>query len=513
MDQKKKQGNPWSGNSAEDLNMKTQKERTFSVNLPSCYTAKDVLKAVRKNVGNAEIDTVAKQSFQGYWTIITKSTQGAKILLDLEDLYMADDEGYRLIPRINRATLLTLPFVDPEIRNGEIRDYFKMYGTVKNVAYEYYRDLEFGNVKTGRRLVFIDLYEDHGVPPFCIVRGQKISVSYRGRRPICFHCNVEGHTKAKCPIAKFKTCYNCGAPTHEHVECWEPTFVAYFFKDNKTYPPFCYPTDYESEDPEDETVYGLVQNIDEARAYNLTFDPYFYSPDAAERYRRSTYDDTEQDQGNEKDEHDENDENIRGIWESDDEDTTEPSKTTEHMETDSKEPPTQQDTEKTDSTEKPKTKPAQKTTPSSKQPSTQPPNASDPGASKESPDLSPPSQPTAPQKPETHKKDSQTAPKRKITTNSPKVEQKKTKDATAANKASATKEPTVIINGKACVQRNLDFSGSQPHSKIPVSKQVRAGRAPGNRGTSSDARPRERSRSRHRETGSAEGREQDSCLL
>ena len=295
MDQKKP-GNPWSGNSAEEINMKTQKERTFSVNLPSCYTAKDVLKAVQKNVGNAEIDTVAKQSFQGYWTIITKTTQGAKILLDLEDLYMAEDEGYRLIPRIKSATLLTLPFVDPEIRNSEICDYFKMYGTVKNVAYEHYRDPEFGNVKTGRRLVFIDLYEGHGVPPFCIVRGQKISVSYRGRRPICFHCNVEGHTKAKCPIAKFKTCYNCGSPAHEHVECWELIFVAYFFKENKKYPLFCYPTDYEPEDPEDETVYGLIQNVDEARVYNLTFDPYFYSPDAAVRYRQSTYDDTEQDQ-------------------------------------------------------------------------------------------------------------------------------------------------------------------------------------------------------------------------
>ena len=212
MDQsQKKQGNPWSGNSAEDINMKTQKERTFSVNLPSCYTAKDVLKAVRKNVGNAEIDTVAKQSYQGFWTIITKTTQGAKILLDFEDLYMADEEGYRLIPRIKRATLLTLPLVDPKIRNSEIRDYFRMYGTVKNVAYEYYRDPEFGKVKTGHRLVFIDLYDGHGVPPFCIVRGQKISVSYRGRRPIWFHCNVEGHTKANCPIAKYKTCYNCGS--------------------------------------------------------------------------------------------------------------------------------------------------------------------------------------------------------------------------------------------------------------------------------------------------------------
>ena len=58
MDQsQKKQGNPSSGNSTEDINIKTQKERTFSVNLPSCYTAKDVLDAVCKNLGHAEIDS------------------------------------------------------------------------------------------------------------------------------------------------------------------------------------------------------------------------------------------------------------------------------------------------------------------------------------------------------------------------------------------------------------------------------------------------------------------------
>ena len=71
------------GNSAEDINMTTQKERTFSVNLPSCYTAKDVLDAVCKNLGHAEIDTVAKQSYQVYWTIITKTTHDARVLLDL----------------------------------------------------------------------------------------------------------------------------------------------------------------------------------------------------------------------------------------------------------------------------------------------------------------------------------------------------------------------------------------------------------------------------------------------
>ena len=142
---------------------------------------------------------------------------------------------------------------------------------------------------------------------------------------------------------------------------------------------------------------------------------------------------------------------------------------------------------------------------------TQPPKPSDSGASNQSPELSPPTQPDPPQVPETHKKDPQTATKRKLTTNLPKVEQKKTKDTSATKKDSTSQEPTVIINGKACAQRNLDFSGSLPQSKIPVSKQVRTGRAPGNRGTGSETRPRQRSRSRHREAGPVEGRGQDTC--
>ena len=97
----------------------TEREK-FQVNLPTCFTAKDILDAVSKNLGHSDIDTVAKQSFQGYWTIITKTTHDAKVLLDLEELHMLDNEAYRLILSVKRATLLTLPFVDSEIRNSEI---------------------------------------------------------------------------------------------------------------------------------------------------------------------------------------------------------------------------------------------------------------------------------------------------------------------------------------------------------------------------------------------------------
>ena len=109
-------GTKWNGNAAEDIQARTQKERTFQVNLPTCYTAKDVLEAVSKSLGHVEIDTVARQSNQGYWSIITKTTEDANTLIQLEELYMEEGEGYRLVPRVKRAVLLTLPFVDPEIK-------------------------------------------------------------------------------------------------------------------------------------------------------------------------------------------------------------------------------------------------------------------------------------------------------------------------------------------------------------------------------------------------------------
>ena len=86
--------------------------------------AKGILEALSKSLGHMEIDTVVKQSMQGYWSIITKTTEDANTLIQLEDLYMQDDEGYRLVPRVKLAVLLILPFVDPKIKNSELANYF-----------------------------------------------------------------------------------------------------------------------------------------------------------------------------------------------------------------------------------------------------------------------------------------------------------------------------------------------------------------------------------------------------
>ena len=67
-----------------------------------------------------------------------------------------EEELYKIQPHIPRSTLLTLPYVDPEISNTEIHDYFAYYGYVTRVTDEYYKkEEEYKHVKTGRRLVFI----------------------------------------------------------------------------------------------------------------------------------------------------------------------------------------------------------------------------------------------------------------------------------------------------------------------------------------------------------------------
>ena len=70
-----------------------------------------------------------------------------------------------------------------------------------------------------------------------------------------------------------------------------------------------------------------------------------------------------------------------------------------------------------------------------------------------------------------------------------------TTDPCKDSKKTATK---IIINSKACVQRNQD---------------ARVGQSPGSHGPNAETRPRSRSRSIQREPGPTEGRVQDSCQL
>ena len=100
-------------------------------------------------------------------------------------------------------------------------------------------------------------------------------------------------------------------------------------------------------------------------------------------------------------------------------------------------------------------------------------------------------------------------PQHKKTKDTKTAQDAQTTDITVINKEPKPTETKVLINGKACVQRNLDFSAGQLKTKIPVSNKARVGRSPGNRGPNAETRPRSRSRSRHREPGPPEGQRKD----
>ena len=118
--------------------------------------------------------------------------------------------------------------------------YLSTLGYVTRVTDEYYKEEEYEHVKTGRRLVFIRLADGAAPPPYCIIKGQKMAISYRGKNKVCFHCNVECHGKAQCPIQEFKTCYNCGSPLHNYSQCHEETLITYHFNKEKQYKLYCF---------------------------------------------------------------------------------------------------------------------------------------------------------------------------------------------------------------------------------------------------------------------------------
>ena len=400
--------NAWVGrNKAKEFNKHSIRERTFQVRLPHNYTAKDVITSINGIIQKQDIETVNQQRTGGGWTIVTKTAEAANRLVHNSLLSIGPEkELYRIQPRLPRATLLTLPYVDPEISNDEIFDYFSLYGHVTRVTDELYKEEDFKHVKTGRRLVFIRLAEGSAPPPYCIINNQKMSVSYRGKENVCFHCHVEGHNRAQCPIQAYKTCYNCGSPLHSYSECYEDTLVTYYFDKRANYDPFCYPKNYQGEEG---ITYGEVNCKEDVFSYHITFNPRFYTLAARIRYEAETYARGEERRNEGKKTPPNTEQQV--------EDTLTVAITDVLMK--SMEQRTNSEDMDSNDTGIDAT---QQSKPSSKQPFTQPPNANDPGASNKSPDLSPPSQPTAPQEPETHKKDSQTVPKRKITTNSPKVE-------------------------------------------------------------------------------------------
>ena len=280
--------NAWAGkNKARDFNTQSIRERTFQMRLPTIFKAKDVIISINGIIQREDIETVSQQRTEGNWTIVTRTAEAAnKLILANSVTIGPEKEQYKIHARLPRSTLLTLPYVDPETSKVEIFEYFSYYGKVTRVTDEYYKDEGFQHVKTGRRLVFLHLEDGMTPPPYCIIKNQKVIVSYRGKNKVCFHCNVEGHSRAQCPIQRYKTCYNCGSPCHSFNECHEDTLITYHFDKNGNYPPYCYPKGYKGKE---EIEYGEVNCKEDAFDYHVTFDPQFYTERARMRYEAQTY--------------------------------------------------------------------------------------------------------------------------------------------------------------------------------------------------------------------------------
>ena len=280
--------NAWTGrNRAKEFSKQSIRERTFQVRLPHNFTARDVIISINGIIEKKDIETVSQERTGGGWTIVTRTAEAAnKIVSNNEMTIGPEKEMYRIHPRLPRSTLLTLPYVDPEISNDEIFDYFRLYGHVTRVTDEFYKDEEFKHVKTGRRLVFIRLAEGSTPLPYCVINNQKMAVSFRGKKNVCFHCHVEGHNRAQCPIQAYKTCYNCGSSLHSYSECYENTLVTYHFDKEANYDPFCYPRNYEGEEG---IIYGEINCREDVFHYHITFNPKFYTLAARIRFDAETY--------------------------------------------------------------------------------------------------------------------------------------------------------------------------------------------------------------------------------
>ena len=116
----------WSGNKTEEFSTRNIRERTFRMRSPTRFQAKDVLVSINRILQKAELETVSKQSTPGHWTMVTKSEEGANRLLLQDHLTIGPEhEKYRLEPRVQMTTLLTLPFVDPEITSKKFTTTFQ----------------------------------------------------------------------------------------------------------------------------------------------------------------------------------------------------------------------------------------------------------------------------------------------------------------------------------------------------------------------------------------------------
>ena len=87
--------------------------------------------------------------------------------------------------------------------DGQVKEALSRFGTIKNVAYQSWTNLE--GVHTGTRIVKMDRTDD--IPRSLMVGGYRCKIWYRSQAVICDVCRGAGHVAAKCPVKG--NCFHC----------------------------------------------------------------------------------------------------------------------------------------------------------------------------------------------------------------------------------------------------------------------------------------------------------------
>ena len=95
----------------------------------------------------------------------------------------------------------------------QVKEALSRYGTIKNVAYQSWTNLE--GVHTGTRIVKMDRTED--IPRSLVIGGYRCKIWYRSQAVVCDVCRGAGHVAAKCPVKG--NCFHCRQPGHKAREC------------------------------------------------------------------------------------------------------------------------------------------------------------------------------------------------------------------------------------------------------------------------------------------------------
>ncbi len=153
-----------------------------------------------------------------HWNAILSKQKYVDDLLTLQLPPLPDTEYViKIVPVRKRPLTITIPFAAPNISNEDIAHELAYEGHVishRTLTYE-----EFPWISTGKR-IFMFLPEDPtNVSPFLIVRGQKLLLSFRGRKLICMNCNSREHRSAECPRKGEHLCFQCASPDHSFREC------------------------------------------------------------------------------------------------------------------------------------------------------------------------------------------------------------------------------------------------------------------------------------------------------